>query len=938
MVGKRPSPHVHLSFQWAVVLFILLAFGLRLYNAEMFSFWTDEGLTPLRAGYSVPEILSNQVIIQEGVTNDTHPPFFFLILHFSQILFGETDFAFRYPALLAGVLLVPLLAVLGKQMQGRWLGMVVALLTAVNPLQIWYANEARMYTLAVLLVTAASIILWRLLVRANTARKLPTASIIRYLLLYIVFAGLAFYTHYFSVFLIAGQGLFWVLILWRQGHKRLLAGTAALALLIALPLIPFTIPRLFTGAEANYYTVSPWIILQDVVRFFALGRTANFEASGIILLNIGALLLLLTGVWQIKVGWQRLFLLIWLLIIPFGLILGSILFKPMYQGVRHIMLGSPAFLLLLAWGVLFLREQWLRAKKQPRLLWGVGLLAGLSVVTVGPIISLNNYYNGRFGKDDFRSLIEFVEARAGANDVIVYNNAILLPLHEHYQQRSDLAATASPIYPKWAASSPAQLAELSQTYDRIWFVTDPPADGRDANGVVRQWLDSNLLLVGSTFFAAQTVEVRVRVYDTGAATVATLPANGRSLNIQWPNYPQLVAAAWRVAEPVSQPAIWVDLFWQGTSPATTDGLRFQLLEPNGRPGQQTVETAVSPDSQSWAAESLNRRSYVIPLPDGTPPGEYSVSVQPIEQTEIPKTLAEPVAIGVITVAADTSIGPDWPAGSAQVIFKNGLLLQALDLTDIVVRPGHTLPITLFWHVASQTNLANLQYELSVVAADGTVLREQRGLPGGNWLTAWQPDQLLREPSGLYFPPDTLPGSYQLQMQLTQEDEAVAGRPFYWPFSRESVPVGTVEVIPWPLETSLPQNVTRTEAQFGEAIQLYGYDLAMESAALQLTLYWQALAVPDKNWLVFIHITNEDGEIVAQQDVTPAEGLRPTQGWRSSELITDAHRLPLPANLPAGQYRIVVGLFEPDSFLRPFVSQNGHPLADNQLVLLELSLP
>jgi Dolichyl-phosphate-mannose-protein mannosyltransferase len=920
------------------VLFILLAFGLRLLNAEMFSFWTDEGLTPLRSGYTVPEILSNQVIIQEGVTNDTHPPFFFLILHFSRMVLGETDFAFRYPSLLASVLLLPLLAKMGQRMGGRRLGMVVALLTAVNPLQIWYANEARMYTLAVLLVTAASYVLWRLLAQANTVGKLPTPMLVRHLLLYIVLAGLAFYTHYFAVFLIMGQAVFWVLLLWRQGHKRLLAGTAVLALLIALPLIPFTIPRLFTAAEANYYTVSPWIILQDVVRFFALGRTADFQASGIILLNVGAFLLLLAGLWHLKRGWQPLFLLIWLLVVPVGLIIGSLVFKPMYQGVRHIMLGSPAFLLLLAWGILFLRECWLRAKKQPRLLWGLGLMAGLAVVTVGPIISLNNYYNGRFGKDDFRSLIEFVEARAGDNDVIVYNNAILLPLHEHYQQRADLAVTASPIYPKYANSSPAQLTELSQKYDRIWFVTDPPADGRDANGTVQQWLDTNLLLLGSTFFEANTVEVRVRVYDTRATNVTTLPTNGRSLNIQWPNYPQLVGMAWQVAEPVTQPAIWVDLFWQGEPPSETAGLLFQLAGADGRLDWQKTEATVSLNNQSWLPNSINRRSYVISLPNGTPPGRYTMLLQPQERSETPQLLAEPISIAEIVVAADTNIRPDWPVGSAQAIFKNGVVLQTVALTDKVVRPGHTLPITLLWQIDSQTALTDLQYELTITAKDDTILRNQIGLPGANWLTQWQPSQLLREPSGIYFPPDTPAGSYSLQMQLTQANELVAGRPFWWPIRSESVPVGTVEVIPWPLETSLPQNVTRVDAQFGDAIQLYGYDLAADPDSLQLTLYWQALAVPANNWLVFVHLLNESGEIVAQQDVIPAEGLRPTQGWRISEVITDMHQMPLPPDLGAGRYTVVVGLFEPDSFIRPFVRQNNLPQADNQLPLTGISLP
>ncbi len=937
-MGNWPSPLPRSTYRWAVVFIILLAVGLRLHNAELFSFWTDEGLTPLRSGYSIPQILSNKVIIQEGITNDTHPPLFFLIIHFSRQLIGETDFAYRYLPAMAGVLLVPLLAQIGKEMRGAWLGVVVAGLTAVNPLQIWYANEARMYTLAILLVSGASYVLWRLIKRAQSDGQLTSQLIIRQLLLYLLLAGLAVYTLYTAVLLIVGQGVFWLLLLWRQGHKRLLGGTAVLALLIAAPLVPYTIPRLFVGTEANFYYVSPWIMLQDVVRFFALGRSVNFQEGGIILLNVGAFLLLMLGLWGAKVEWQRPFLLVWLLSLVFGLMIGSFLFKPMYQGVRHIMLGSPAFLLLVGHGILVLAERWHQTNRVAGLLWRIGLAGGLAIVTMGPAIALNNYFNGRFGKDDFRSLIEFVEAEAGGNDVLVYNNAILLPLHDHYQRRNDLAVTASPVYPTWADTSPAQLAELAQTYDRIWFVTDPPADRRDDNGVVQQWLEDELLLVGSTFFASQTVEVRTRVYDTMPVQVANLPANSRSLNGHWQTYPQLVGMAWQVAEPVTQPAIWLDLFWQGSPPETTNGLRFELMGPDGRSIWQQMQTAVDLGNQPWHVAGLNRRSYVIPVPAGLPPGSYTVLVQPLQLSEIPQILGEPMPVGELVIAADTTSRTDWPAEPARAIFENGVVLKAIALADTAVRPGHSLPLTLFWQMDGPSSLTELQYDLAVVAADGTVLRQQHGLPGANWLTEWQPGQRLREPSGLYFAPDTLPGTYQLELRLAQGDERVQGRPFWWPMYRESVAIGTVEVTPWPLETSLPEGVTVVEAQFGDAIQLYGYDLAVEPATLRLTLHWQSIAAPDRDWAVFVHLVDTAGEIVAQRDVVPVEGLRPTSGWRVSEQIADVHLLPLPPDLPAGQYHIRVGLFEPGSFLRPFVSLNNQPQPDNQLILTELTLP
>ena len=255
-----------------LLLIILVAFGLRIHQLDKSGFWLDEALTPLRSGYSVTDILSNRIIIQEGVTKDTHPPLYYLVIHFGRLLLGESDFSYRFPSALAGLLLIPLLFQLARRMENLKTALLVALLAAINPLQIWYAQEARMYTLLVLLATAATLALWR----AMTERHL-----FRWLALYIVLASLAFYTHYTAIFLIGAQGLFWSCLLWRQGHRRLLIGSAVLGLLVALPLLPFTIPRIFTGTEASYFYVSPLVMLQDVVHGFGLGRTIDWNQTSI---------------------------------------------------------------------------------------------------------------------------------------------------------------------------------------------------------------------------------------------------------------------------------------------------------------------------------------------------------------------------------------------------------------------------------------------------------------------------------------------------------------------------------------------------------------------------------------------------------------------------------------------------------------------------------
>ena len=972
----RPPRPLHL-----LLLFIFLAFGLRLYNLDAFSFWTDEGLTPLRASYPVTEILSNRITIQEGITRDTHPPFFYLIIHFSRTLFGQTDFAYRYPSLLTGILLVPLLFQLGRRLQGRSLGLAAALLAAVNPLQIYYANEARMYTLLVLLAAAASYILWRALQSAGVrgskgagvishpfthAPAHPYLSLRSYLLIYVCLAGLAFYTHYTAAFLILTQAPFWAWLLWRRGQRRLLLGAAAIGALVAIPLLPFTIPRLFTGAEANYSYVSPLVMLQDVVRFFNLGVTVNFDRPDITLLNAGALALMVAGLYAAGTCLRRAFLLVYLLAAVLGLMAGSLLIKPMYQGVRHIMIGSPAFLLLLAWGLVWLWQravnskqysvnsgQWAVVSQQRPLFTAYCLLLtaycplallGTAVVLLGPAVSLDNlYHNVRYAKDDFRSLVAFVEQHAGGHDVVIYNNAVLLPLHRHYQARPDIDVTAVPVYPYHATHVGQQLGDLAQQYDRIWFVTDPPADGRDDNGLVRRWLDEHLAVAGSYLFAARTTEVRAIVYATAAPAVATLPENARPLNVQWADLPALAGLQLKFDQPAALPALWLELFWRSyPMPAADTHLRFTLRGPDDGEWLRHEQALAAKGDTSRFEEGLSRRSYHLPLPVGMPPGVYTIWLEPITAGGIPLGEARPLAEIELAATNQWPVVAELPVARQPLTslhFDNGLSLKAIELLDTHVRPGHTLPLVLYWQAGEETSLAGVRYELEVVAADGSVLRTNVSSPGAPWLPAWPAATPIREKTGLYFQPETEPGRYRLRWRLLDEGAAIPGRPSWRPWSGERVYWGEVQVEPWPLVTDLPVGVNVVEAQFGPAITLYGYDLARPAGdSLQLTLYWRAQAVPAAEYFTFVHLVAPDGAIVSQRDYFPLDGLRRTPSWRAGEVLADAYALSLPEDLAPGDYTLRVGLYEPDTFARPPVTYQGQPQPDNLLVLTTVRLP
>ncbi len=935
--AQRPFPFALLL----LILTILLAYWLRLINLDTFSFWTDEGLTPLRSGYPVAEILSNRIIIQEGITKDTHPAFYYLLIHFTRRLFGESDFAFRYPSLLAGVLLVPLLFQFGRRLQGAGVGLLAALLVAVNPLQIYYANEARMYTVLVMLAAAASYVLWRALQGGDLRRYLPA---------YIVLAGLAFYTHYTAVFLIAVQAVFWAWILWRQGYKRLLIGTAVLGILLAIPVIPFTIPRLFTGAEANYYYVAPFVMLKDVVHFFNLGMSTDFNQWSIKLLDILLLVLGLIGLWAARSWLKRSFLLTYLLAVVFGLMVGSLL-KPMYQGVRHIMLGSPAFVLLLALGmgalISFLLAQVARSGDRPRamqqkknLAWRV--LASIAAVILlltpfmGAYLSLDNLYNNPvYAKGDFRSIIAYIEARAGENDVIVYNDAILLPTHAQYKTRQDIDVTALPVYPHAAdANLEAQLAALAAQYDRIWFMPGKPADGRDAEQQVRGWLDANLPVVDEHRISTQKANVSTVAFSTAVPIIDTMEENGRSLDIAWPELPALVGIQTNFTEPASASTLWFDLFWAGDQkPPNAASMRFSLRGPDG---QEWVvdEQRLARSTAVWPADGLVRQSYKLPVPPGTPPGIYALWAQPLADGNV---IAEPQLLAEIEIGVTQSPFSGNPA----IIFDNGLSLQAVELYDEGVFPGNNLPIDLYWKIQNSAEIepSGLRYRLALIGPNGELLREQSATPGASWLEAWPQDTVLRESTGVFIYPETQPGQYELQWRLEAADDVVAGRPFWRPWSSESVSYGSIEVLPWPLETALPNDVELIDAQFGPAIQLYGYNIgAVDAGNLPLTLIWQATDVPADSYLVFVHLVDAAGNIVSQVDRVPVAGLRPTSGWRAGEVLTDNIVLTLPVDLAPGAYTINVGIFNTDDGQRLPLFVDAQPQPNNQLSLTTVTLP
>ncbi len=121
-------------------------------------------------------------------------------------------------------------------------------------------------------------------------------------------------------------------------------------------------------------------------------------------------------------------------------------------------------------------------------------------------------------------------------------------------------------------------------------------------------------------------------------------------------------------------------------------------------------------------------------------------------------------------------------------------------------------------------------------------------------------------------------------------------------------LANVRIVP---ESDLPRGAA-LDVNLADLIHLTGY--ALDTSALHpggtltVTLNWRASASPAENLVVFTHLLNEDGVLVAQWDAEPADGRFPTSAWPEGSTFGHSVSLQLPADLPPGDYRLLVGMY------------------------------
>ena len=130
----------------------------------------------------------------------------------------------------------------------------------------------------------------------------------------------------------------------------------------------------------------------------------------------------------------------------------------------------------------------------------------------------------------------------------------------------------------------------------------------------------------------------------------------------------------------------------------------------------------------------------------------------------------------------------------------------------------------------------------------------------------------------------------------------------------------------------PPLLTPASIDLGGKIGLQGYALANQDDKVDIRLLSLARQPMDKSYKVFIHVINDQGDLLAQTDSRPQSYASNTNRWIPGQVIYDRFEVSLPADTLPGRYRARVGLYnEADGQRLPILDTAGKVI-DNQVML------
>ncbi|MBU3924310.1 glycosyltransferase family 39 protein [Patescibacteria group bacterium] len=432
-----------------LIAILVIGLILRLYNLIAVSLWHDEAFSALLIRYPFGEMIARIIL-------DVHPPLYYIILRVWDILLGDSLLSLRLFSAFFGVLTIYFTYLFVKTaFKNEKLSLISAAFIAINPFQIQYATEARMYTLGTFLIVLSSWLLAKaietrsasekeifknayLTDEKSTARGILAKLAIKikkykWWILYGISAALAIYTHYYLIFSVAAQALFAVLLVLKNHGLKIKEWAKSenikgaliayiISFIIFLPWLPVLVKQL-SQVEENYWipAMDRYSIPNTILHLFT-GANIYASNANLIIISLAFLIILALALKREKNIYK--WLAFFSFLIPFIISVILSLKRSLYLDRYFVFVGLFYFIIL----AIFLES----IKK--RILQNILL----GVLAIGSILLFAKGWQNASpaGKPGMAGASEYLFQNVKPEDKVYINSSFIFFTYKHYAYRN----------------------------------------------------------------------------------------------------------------------------------------------------------------------------------------------------------------------------------------------------------------------------------------------------------------------------------------------------------------------------------------------------------------------------------------------------------------------------------------------------------------------